>query len=96
MAAEQRIQSKIMNYLREEGHYAVKIIAAGRKGVPDILACVQGRFFAFEVKAPGGKPTDLQKWNLREIGKAGGVAGVVYSVEDVEHLIKEFDNDSSN
>lgn len=89
MAAEQRLQTKILAYLKEEGHYAIKTVTVGKKGVPDVIACIHGRFFAFEVKAPKGKPTELQTWNLRQIGKAGGVAAVVYSVEDVIKLIKD-------
>ncbi len=89
MAAEQRIQTKIMSYLKEEGHYAFKTVTLGKKGVPDIIACIHGKFFAFEVKSPKGKPTELQKWNLRQIGRSGGIAAVVYSVEDVINLIKE-------
>ena len=32
----------------------------GTAGIPDIIACVDGRFYAFEVKTETGKPTKLQ------------------------------------
>ena len=58
-----------------------------RRGVPDILACIGGRFFAFEVKLPGGKATALQRAELALIYGAGGGAYVVTSVAEVRALI---------
>lgn len=49
----------------------------GKSGVPDLVACVQGKFVGVECKANGNKPTALQKKNLEEIAKAGGYAFVV-------------------
>lgn len=55
----------------------------GTAGIPDIIACVKGRFFGFEVKNETGQPTALQSATLRKINAAGGVAVVVRSVADV-------------
>lgn len=49
-----------------------------KKGIPDILACVNGYFVAIEVKAQNGKPSELQLYNIGQIRKAGGFAYVVY------------------
>lgn len=49
-----------------------------KTGVPDILACVNGCFLAIEVKAEHGKPSELQKYNVREINNAGGYAIILY------------------
>lgn len=49
----------------------------GSSGVPDIVACVEGKFIAVECKADGNKPTALQLKNLRDIAAAGGYAFVV-------------------
>lgn len=49
----------------------------GSSGVPDIVACIDGKFVCVECKANGNKPTALQKKNLEEIAKAGGYAFVV-------------------
>jgi Holliday junction resolvase len=45
--------------------------------VPDIIACVNGRFLAIECKAGGNKPTALQVREIENIRSAGGVAVVV-------------------
>ena len=49
----------------------------GASGVPDIVACVEGKFVAVECKANGNKPTKLQLKNLNEIVDSGGHAFVV-------------------
>lgn len=59
----------------------------GTAGIPDIIACIDGRFFAFEVKTEVGKPTKLQEATIRKIRAAGGTALVVRSVEEVKSSI---------
>ena len=55
----------------------------GTAGIPDIICCMDGRFFAFEVKNENGKATKLQEATIRKIRAAGGTAAVVRSVEEV-------------
>ena len=59
----------------------------GTAGIPDIIACIGGRFFAFEVKTTAGKPTKLQESTIRKILKSGGTAVVVRSVDEVHSAI---------
>lgn len=61
----------------------------GTAGIPDIIACVDGRFYAFEVKQPGGRLTRLQEATLGKIQAAGGVAVKVTSVEEVKAALSE-------
>ena len=61
----------------------------GTAGIPDIIACMNGRFYAFEVKQPGGRLTRLQEVTLEKIRAAGGVAVKVTSVEEVKAAILE-------
>lgn len=49
----------------------------GSSGVPDIVACISGKFIGVECKAVGNKPTALQMKNLNSIVEAGGYAFVV-------------------
>lgn len=51
-------------------------------GIPDIIACISGRFFAFEVKTENGKITKLQEATIKKILAAGGTAVVVRSVDE--------------
>ena len=60
----------------------------GTAGIPDIIACIGGKFVAFEVKVAGGKPTKLQEAAIRKINEASGIAEVVYSVDDVRIIME--------
>jgi Holliday junction resolvase len=52
----------------------VKFFANGytKKGVPDLLCCINGFFLAIEVKAENGVASELQKLNIEKIEQAGG------------------------
>lgn len=59
----------------------------GTAGIPDIIACINGRFYGFEVKTEDGRPTKLQESTIRKIKNAGGIALVVRSVDEVKAVI---------
>lgn len=86
---EQQIQSRIIKFLESKGAYVVKVVRANKAGVPDILACYKGKFYAFEVKTPETikRVTPLQSYNIEKIKCCGGEAGVVSSVAEVEQFI---------
>lgn len=60
----------------------------GTAGIPDIIACVKGRFLAFEVKTDTGRATALQESVIRKIKEAGGTAAVVRSADEVRRIIE--------
>ena len=87
---EKDIVAAILRYLKQRPRcFAWKTHGGmyGTAGIPDIIACMDGRFYAFEVKQPGGRLTRLQEVALKKIEDAGGVAGKVTSVEDVKRLL---------
>lgn len=88
---EQQIQKQIITWLTDEGHYCVKVVVASKAGVPDIIACIRGRFVAFEVKKPTTKHnvSALQQYNIRKIEQSGGGALVVSDVEQVKKFVNE-------
>ena len=64
----------------------------GTAGIPDIIACIGGRFYAFEVKTPSGKLTKLQEATLQRIRKAKGKACKVSSVEEVKTILERLED----
>jgi len=54
------------------------------RGIPDILCCRKGKFFAFEVKRPGKEKnvSKYQQLKLLRIKEARGVALIISSVEE--------------
>lgn len=87
---EKHIETKIRGYLDGLGAYHVKTHGSvySRAGVPDIIACVNGKFIAIEVKRPRGVVSELQKANIELIKRAGGVAFIAYSVEEVKRVLQ--------
>ena len=83
------IQAQIMRYLKSlEGCWAVKTVVTASRGCPDVIVCYEGLFIAFEVKAADGRPSVLQLHNISQIEAAGGVASVVYSLDEVKNMLK--------
>ena len=88
---EAYIVKAILKYLKSvPGCFAWKEHGGmyGTAGIPDIIACINGRFYGFEVKTAIGKPTKLQEATIRKILSAGGTALVVRSVEEVQSAIE--------
>lgn len=92
---EKPFELKIRKYLESRGHWVVKYFANGytKSGIPDLLACVNGRFVAIEVKGDGGHVSPLQYHTICKIIYSGGIAMVVYphdfetfckSIEEIE------------
>lgn len=84
---ESTIQKKIITYLNSIGVWSVKTITTNKPGTPDIIACVDGVFVAFEVKTNKGVVSPLQNYQIREIQKANGAAFVVRSVDEVQQCL---------
>ena len=87
---ESVITTKILKYLKSKG-YAVKYHGNmySCAGTPDILACIKGKFYGFEVKVPGREKTltKLQEKALKEINEAGGIGVMVTSLEKVKEVL---------
>ncbi len=49
-----------------------------KAGLPDMRITVNGVALEVELKASNGKPSDLQKRNIRQINRSGGLAFVLY------------------
>lgn len=62
---------------------------ASVQGVSDIIGIWQGFPIAIEVKRPKEKPTDNQHAFLENFGKAGGIAIVAHSLEEVQESLKQ-------
>lgn len=92
MASEKTIENNIKKYLDSLGAYYEKIHGGSiyqSAGIPDILACVEGRFVGIEVKKEsGGKVSALQEFKIKQIESAGGVGIIARSVQEVQERFK--------
>jgi hypothetical protein len=93
---EKDITSGILSYLKSVPRcFAWKEHGGmyGTAGLPDIIACVNGRFFAFEVKAASGKLSKIQEITLKRINDAKGHAFKVTSVKEVTQILERLEGD---
>lgn len=74
MTPEAKVKLAVKKILDELGiyHFSPFMAGMGRSGVPDIIACHEGRFLGIECKAGKGKTTALQDRELNAIAAAGG------------------------
>lgn len=96
MAAEKNFENRLKKFLEDEGCWFVKFFANAytKSGIPDLLVCCNGYFVAVEVKAPNGKPSELQKRNIRKINESNGIGVVLYpdQFDFFKHLIHCLNN----
>ena len=90
MTPEAKVKKVVVKQLRNLGAYYFYPVTSGygRSGVPDLVGCYKGKFFGIECKAGKNVPTDLQRINLEDIDKQGGIALVIneknmHSVQDI-------------
>lgn len=85
------VKSKVRDILKKHSLYFFTPVGGGfgKSGVPDIIACCNGRFIGIECKAGGNKPSSLQSLHLAMIVANNGVALVINetNTEDVEECI---------
>ena len=83
MTAHGRLKARIIAHLRQDGWYATSVVIGSRNGVPDIVACVDGRAVAVEVKVGKDRLSPLQRVEADRWRRAGGIYIEARSVEDV-------------
>lgn len=79
---ESKVKKQVVKVLQEVGAYYFYPVTGGygRSGVPDVVACLRGRFIGIECKAGKGQTTALQDKNLRDIENTGGISWVVNEI----------------
>lgn len=89
---ESRLSRKIMTELEKQGIFCFKNHGGPMTmaGLPDVIACVDGKFIGFETKTPeGGEPTTIQKFIHAKIRASGGEVFVPRSVKHALMLLRD-------
>lgn len=87
---EAPFQSYLINTLNElykDDIWFTKVSDRYITGVPDIIGCISGHFFAFELKRKTGRASKLQEYNINLIRKVGGTACVIRTVKEALEII---------
>jgi hypothetical protein len=84
---EKKLKDLVVNYLNLHGAWIfdqpMSKKTRGRRGVPDIIGCYQGYFFAVELKASGEPLRPEQGQEAARIRKASGQFILAYCLDDL-------------
>jgi hypothetical protein len=87
---EKTLQAKILRYLKTMPNcWTVKTITSNKSGVPDIIACINGKFVAIEVKQKNQKATPIQEYNGKKIQEANGEWHLVNDYDQFLTIIRK-------
>lgn len=86
---EGRLTRRIMRALRQRGVFCFKVHGGPTMmaGLPDVIACVSGRFIGLEVKLGNAQLSPRQRRVHAKIREAEGVAVVVRSVDEAVSVV---------
>lgn len=91
--SEKWVKAQVVKILKEIGAYYFYPVASGYMsiGVPDIVACIKGRFVGIECKAGSNQATPLQQKNLLDIVNNGGISVLVNedALVELKKLLQE-------
>ncbi len=69
--------------------YVVNTIVASKSGTADLIACIDGKFFAFEIKGDSDTEKPLQDAVLNRVANANGYGGYVYCIKDIDTIVQK-------
>ena len=91
---ESKLQQECIKYLKSKRIYHINLHGGGwsAKGAPDLIACINGRFVAFELKIENNDMQPDQKIHMKRIEANGGLHYCPRSVDEFIKIIKELQN----
>lgn len=92
---EKKLQDKAIAYLKGRGVYHLNLYGDGRsgKGKPDIIACIKGKFVAFELKVGNNDMQDDQKIHKMRIERSAGLHFSPYTLTEFVEIVEGLLND---
>ena len=91
---EKTLQDKCIRYLRNKNIYYLNLYGDSRsgKGKPDIIACIRGKFIAFELKVGANDMQDDQRLHKIWIERSGGLHFTPYTIEEFINIVEDLLN----
>jgi hypothetical protein len=88
MAAEKKLEQKLVKAVKEKGGLCPKLVSPGTDGMPDRMVLLPGgRIIFIEVKAPGKKPRPLQELRHRQLRKLGFMVSVLDNAGQIPEIL---------
>lgn len=91
---ETDLQKTCVDYLKKKKIYHVNIHGGGwsAKGAPDLIACIDGKFIAFELKVGKNNMQDDQEIHAIRIKRNGGLHYSPYTFEEFVQIVEDIKN----
>ena len=88
---EKKLQDRAISYLKGRGIYYLNLYGDGMsgKGKPDIIACIKGRFVAFELKVGSNDMQDDQKIHKLRVERSKGLHYSPYTFEEFLIIVED-------
>ena len=80
---ESKLQKKIIDNFTDCGFMVIKLIKTNTNGIPDLLILKNGIAKFVEVKKPGGKISELQKYRIKKLREQGFDAVVMDGIDSI-------------
>ena len=91
MTETNKLTQSVISFLASKGHFVSRIQSQGqyhpkrgmwikskvRRGIGDIIACINGKFVMIEIKVGSDKQSVYQKQVEKDVNKAGGYYWIV-------------------
>lgn len=92
---EKKLQDKAIAHLQSLGIYYLNLYGDGMsgKGKPDIIACINGRFVAFELKVGENDLQDDQKIHRLRIRRSNGLHFSPYTLSEFTEIVERLLNE---
>lgn len=83
------LQPKCIKILeRDFNAYVINLTSAGTSGNMDVIACIKGKFYGFEIKWKNDQPSELQADKINKCIAAGGKAYFIRSTEQLINILE--------
>lgn len=92
---EKKLQDKAIAHLQSLGIYYLNLYGDGMsgKGKPDLIACINGRFVAFELKVGENDLQDDQKIHRLRIRRSNGLHFSPYTLDEFIKIVERLTNE---
>ena len=85
---ENRVEQRLIDGVKALCGRTFKFVSPGLAGVPDRIVILPGGNVHFvELKAPGGKPSELQLRRIAQLRRLDVTALVLTGTDEVEHYL---------
>jgi Holliday junction resolvase len=94
---ETSLQERIQKLIEKRGGYVNKNWGSmiSEPGIADLTCCYKGLYLAIEVKVDKNTPSSAQGIHCRKVWKAGGIAVIVWTMEEVKIVLDILDEQAT-